>query len=285
MIQLSRGSFCTPLRYPGGKGRLVPFVKKLFEANNLCDGHYAEAYAGGAGVAITMLLHDYASCIHINDLNPGVHAFWQAVVGSTDELCRMITDTQVTIQEWERQRAVQARPEDYTGLQLGFSTFFLNRTNRSGIIKAGVIGGKSQSGTWKLDARYNKPDLVQRITKIARLRSRIRIYNLDAAAFIVEVLPTLPDNMLVYLDPPYYVKGEGLYDHFYTDADHNQIAALVRTTVKQPWMVSYDCAPEIRRLYTDVNCVEYDLNYSVQERYQGREMIFFSPRIELPRPT
>lgn len=274
--------FNTPLRYPGGKGKLTDFIKLVFEENELLDGHYVEPYAGGAGIALTLLLHSYASCIHLNDLNPAVFAFWHSVLHEPDELCKLIRDVPVNMEEWHRQKSVFNEPLEHSKLELGFATFFLNRTNRSGIIWGGVIGGKNQTGQWKLDARFNKTDLIQRIEKIALYRSRIRIYNLDAADLIQDILPALPEKSLVYLDPPYYVKGQGLYQNHYAHEDHVKIAKLVQAKIKLPWIVSYDHAPEIIEMYKKCRGITYGISYSAQDRYKGAEAMFFSKKIVIP---
>lgn len=274
--------FNTPLRYPGGKGKLTNFLKMVFEQNDLLDGHYVEPYAGGAGIALNLLTHSYASCIHLNDLNPAVFAFWQSVINQPEELCRAIRDVEVTIDEWHRQKAILKNPENYSPLEIGFSTFFLNRTNRSGIIWGGVIGGKNQDGPWKLNARFNKDDLIRRIEKIALYRSRIRLYNLDAAELIQTVLPTLPEKTLIYLDPPYYVKGQGLYENHYLHDDHVSIAKLVKKQITHPWIVSYDHAPEIIQMYKGYPAITYGINYSAQDRYKGAEAMFFSKNLVIP---
>ena len=154
--------FITPLRYPGGKGRLSQFVADIIQDNGLTGGHYVEPYAGGSAVALSLLMLEYASHVHINDLNRSVHAFWEAVLSDTDRLCARIKSKRISMAEWNRQRAIQA-DLDADPLDLAYSTFFLNRTNRSGIILGGVIGGKNQDGPWKLNARFNKLDLIQRI--------------------------------------------------------------------------------------------------------------------------
>lgn len=220
--------FGTPLRYPGGKGKLTDFIKLVFVQNNLISGHYVEPYAGGAGIAINLLLQGYAGHIHLNDINRSVYAFWHSVLYETDALCQKIVSTEVTIDEWFIQKNIQKNSQSHNLLELGFSTFFLNRTNRSGILAAGVIGGKNQNGKWKIDARYNKDDLVSRIERIYLNRDAISLYNVDAVSLIKNVLPSLPDRTLIYLDPPYYVKGQGLYENHYVHDDHIEIAELVQ---------------------------------------------------------
>jgi DNA adenine methylase len=272
--------FNTPLRYPGGKGRLTQFVADLIEANDLSGCHYVEPYAGGAGIAITLLYLEYVSHIHLNDLNKSVFAFWSSVLNQPEELCRKIRDTSPSMQEWHRQKEIQVAPANL--LELGFSTFFLNRTNRSGIIKAGVIGGKGQTGAWKLDARYNAKELVRRIEKIASYKSRISLYNMDAAKLISTVIQQLPERSLIYLDPPYYVKGKGLYEDHYHHDDHAEISRLVRDSIRQPWIVSYDNVKPIRDLYQDKRQVTFGIWYTAGKRYAGKEVMVFSDALTIP---
>lgn len=277
-----RPSFYTPLRYPGGKGKLTPFVKKVLERNDLVDGAYVEPYAGGAAVAMELLLHEYVRKIYINDISQGVAAFWRSVLDNTDALCAAISKTKVTMPEWRRQRDILRNPEGHDDLALGFSTFFLNRTNRSGILTAGVIGGKEQLGAWKLDARYNKPDLIARIHAIARLRQRIEFHQSDAIAFLNAVAPSLPAKSLIYLDPPYYVKGADLYLHHYSHDDHVRVAKRVARMGRKNWIVSYDNAPEIQAIYSPYRSIVYGLSYSAQARYKGAEVMFFSDGLAIP---
>ena len=273
--------YSTPLRYPGGKSKLSNFMRLVFKENNLIDGHYIEPYAGGAGIAFHLLFSGYASHIHINDLNKSIYSFWQVVLDDTDNICRLIHDTPVDIDNWFRQKEVQSHPEQYSILELGFSTFFLNRTNRSGIISGGVIGGKRQEGPWKLDARYNKTDLISRIEKISRFGDQISVYNLDAAEFINGIIPTLPLQSIVYLDPPYYNKGSDLYENHYKYDDHIIISNLLGN-IGQEWIVSYDDTPEIRDMYQQYRNMPYTLSYSAADRYKGAEIMFFSDNLLIP---
>jgi DNA adenine methylase len=273
--------FTSPLRYPGGKGMLTNFAKLLVSLNKLNDGDYVEVYAGGASIAWALLFDGFVKKVHINDISKPIYAFWKSVLKHTDELCRLIQDTPVTIEERDRQKHVQLNPKENSVLELGFSTFFLNRTNRAGILKGGVIGGKEQSGKWKLDARFNKMDLIGRIQRIASYSAQIRLHNKDAAVFIKDQLPKIPQNSLVYLDPPYYAKGDSLYENYYSHEDHVAIAGLV-SKINRPWVVSYDNVEPIAKLYEKYKSIEYKLSYSVQDRYAGSEIIFFSKNLLVP---
>lgn len=275
--------YYTPLRYPGGKAKLANYLKDTFERNNLIDSHYIEPYAGGSGVALSLLMTEYASHIHLNDLNYPLYAFWHSVLYEVDDLCRRIKNCRVTVNVWKRQRKIVDNPNEYSLLEVGFALFFLNRTNRSGIISGGIIGGKEQTGEWKIDARFNKDDLIERIERVSDYEHRISIYNLDAIDLITDVIPTLPKNSLVYLDPPYYVKGQRLYDNHYQHADHEKIAKLVQSKIKHPWLVSYDNAKEIQKLYSKRRQCVYSLNYSAYKTFRGSEVMIYSDNLALPK--
>jgi DNA adenine methylase len=279
MALVAEQRYSSPLRYPGGKGKLASFIKLLMLENDLVGSEYIELYAGGAAVALALLFEDYASHVHINDLNRSVSTFWRVVLAETDELCERVRNVRVTVDEWHQQREVQSLVEP-SDIDLAFSTLFLNRTSRSGIIGGGVIGGFDQAGTWKIDARFNRDDIIRRIRKVARHRSRITVTALDAADYIKSRLPDI-ESGFVYLDPPYYVKGKGLYQDYYTDADHAEIASLV-DGIRQPWIVSYDAAARIRELYGSFQALDYDLSYSAQDRYRGTELMFFGPGLRRP---
>lgn len=274
--------FTTPLRYPGGKGKLTNYVSKLIEINGLNGCDYVEPYAGGAGVAINLLLAGKASNVHLNDLNNAIFCFWYSILEDTERFCSLIDATPVTMVEWYKHKEVITNQGNYSALEIGFATFFLNRTNRSGILLGGVIGGKEQSGKWKLDARFNKPDLINRIKTISSRKENIHIYNQDAKVFLENIVSKFSKNTLIYLDPPYYVKGKGLYQNHYCHNDHFNIARTIKENKKHPWIVSYDNTKEINDMYSGLRKVEYGINYSAQARYQGPEVIFFCDSVAIP---
>lgn len=278
---MAAARYYTPLRYPGGKSKLAGFVKDIFKLNKVCDGHYAEPYAGGAGVAMELLLTGYAAHIHLNDLNLPVYTFWHTVLNNSEELCRRISTVKLTIKTWEQQRQIIANPKEHDPIDVGFAFLFLNRTNRSGIISAGVIGGIDQTGPWKIDARFGREGIIDRIEKVAAHESQISLYNLDAIKFLDKLTPKLPENSFIYLDPPYYMQGQRLYDNFYKAADHALIADRV-AKLKQLWMVSYDDVPAIRLLYNKFRQTTHFLNYSAGTAYQGTEVMIFSKKLKVP---
>lgn len=273
----------TPLRYPGGKAKFAPFIANLMELNGLAGGHYLEPYAGGAGVALELLFHDFASHIHINDYDPAIYDFWHSVVQQPEELLQLLHDTPVDMEQWYRWRSILRGEHPASQVERGFATLFMNRTNRSGILKGGVIGGQAQSGTYKLDARMKKDVLAKRIEKIAQHAAQISVYNMDAYELLSLCRELLPQQSLVYLDPPYYMKGQGLYRNFYEHDDHEKIANFLQGgSFFTPWIVSYDNVSQIRQMYALSRSLDYGLHYTAQKRYVGSEVMFFSRGLAVP---
>lgn len=278
-------TFYSPLRYPGGKGKLARYFKKLFIENSLNGGVYVEPYVGGASIALSLLIEGYASRIIINDKDKSIYSFWCSVLNYPHELCRLIKKTPVNLEVWENQKKIQKDKEKQDILKLGFSTFFLNRTNRSGILNAGVIGGRSQKGEWKIDARYNKEELIKRIKKISQYKDKIELYNMDAVELIKGLKKKWTTKTLIYLDPPYYNKGKELYMNYYLDKDHEEIAKEINKTKKQKWVITYDDADLIKKLYENNKKSDYPLYYSAGKPKQGKELIIFSDNLKALNPT
>lgn len=272
----------SPLRYPGGKTQVYEYIRELVQVNQ--SSTYIEPYMGGAGVALKLLVNGDVKKIMVNDYDKSIYAFWYSVLNYTDELIDMIDQTDITIGEWEKQREIQFKKEDVEDLlKLGFSTLFLNRTNRSGILKAGVIGGRKQSGTYKLDCRFNKEVLIEKIKIIASYKSKIKLYNMDAEKFI-KLSISKTKNSLTFFDPPYYDKGSVLYTNFYSHQNHVDLKDTIASHMEgKKWILTYDLCQEIKEIYSDFDNVEYALNYSVANKEKGIEYMFFSKDIQRGR--
>ena len=255
-------------------------VSRILRGNKLERGHYAEPYAGGCGLALSLLFGGFVSDIHINDIDRSIWAFWHSVLNDTEKFIKLMERTPVTIKEWKRQRRIMLSETD--PLKLGFATFFLNRTNRSGIIKrGGVIGGLDQTGDYAIDCRFNKEELARRIRRIAKYRGRINLHRKDAIKFIDHVERNLPAQTFLCLDPPYFHKGSRLYTSFYKRKDHEKVADRI-LKLKSPWILTYDYCKEIHDLYTDRRQYQFSLNYSAQVKRLGTELLIASKGLRIP---
>lgn len=263
----------SPLRYPGGKACIFDMSKDILVGHNLDGWQYAEPYAGGCGLALSLLFDGVVSKLHLNDIDPSIATFWETLIFHTDELADRVENVIFTIEEWRKQKQIQKEKLTVSPIDLAFSTLYLNRTNRSGIIKAGVIGGLGQTGNYKMDCRFNKADIISKIYDIAKRQADICIYNLDAIDFI-NILES-QKNLVLMIDPPYYNKGQTLYANFYRHDDHAKIADVLTNTTL-PWILTYDNTPEIIKLYQDFNQYSFNINYSVANKRVGSELLITS---------
>lgn len=261
----------SPLRYPGGKSKIAPMVKLLIEKTGMRKITYVEPFAGGAGVSLELLFSGAVDHIVINDYDKAIYSVWRAIIENTNEFINLIDSTEISIAEWNRQKDIYSNQAHRYSVELAFATFFLNRTNRSGILAAGPIGGYKQNGNYLIDARYNKKELISRILKIAKRRDDITVYNKDVRSFMKNYLHRY-SNAFVYLDPPYYKKGQELYKNFFVYNDHKEIADLLKKE-NSIWMVTYDAEPEIASLYSGFSTKFFDLSYSVAEKKKAAEIM------------
>jgi DNA adenine methylase len=273
----------SPLRYPGGKNKLSAFIAKICIDNKI-NGHYVEPYSGGASVALFLLLEGFVSKITINDKDRSIYAFWHSVLNSTNELCKMIENVELTISEWKKQKEIQTNKKTVDLLSLGFSTFYLNRTNRSGIINGGVMGGIEQDGNYLMDCRFNREDLINRIRVIAKMKRQIRLYKKDATKLIDKIANEAGnDNVVFYFDPPYYLKASSLYMNHYKEENHKIVSEKIKSIPNIKWIVSYDNVPEIQKLYSECPKKEFSFKHTAYESRIGKEILFFSNNIIQPK--
>lgn len=273
--------YLSALRYPGGKARLAPYLQRLIESQPHRPREYAEPFAGGAGAALRLLTDNVVDRVHLNDLNPGIAAFWRSSLHETTEFCERIRTTPLTIEEWHKQRNRYQSPAGRSDCELGFATFFLNRTNRSGILSARPIGGLEQDGQWKIDARFHRENLCKRIEAVADLRHRISITESEGVSFL-EGLKDLGGNVFVYADPPYLVQGEGLYLHAFDADDHLDLADHLADAA-YPWVLTYDDDPRITELlYSDGRCATFDIAHTAHKQHIGKEAVLYSPQLVVP---
>ena len=274
----------SPLRYPGVKGRLHPFVGALIEHNGLSEPQYYEPYAGSAALGLHLLLRGFVSGVHLNDLDPNIASFWRCLLDHTEELLRYVADVDISLETWDQANQICHSDADIGDVERGCATFFLNRTNRSGIIrKGGMIGGRAQAGRWKLDARFNRETLANRIQRIAWFASRITVSQTDALRFVAshgkDKAPVTP--AVWFVDPPYHDAGANLYLNSYSAADHQRIAKSFKNSGLN-WIVTYNDHPFIRECYEGAPALELSWFYSAARRGKGNEVLFHSRSLATP---
>ena len=252
----------------------------MCRVNNI-DGYYVEPYAGGAAVGLELLFTDQVKKITINDLDRSVYAFWKSILDYSDELCSRILKTKINIENWHAAREIQKNKEHADILDLGFSTFFLNRTSYSGILNAGMIGGKNQTSQYRMSVRFNKQDLVERILRISERKQHIHVHNMDAMKLVAQLAKKHDvQNTLYYFDPPYYTKGAYLYMNHYMNADHADIAKCIQKIKRAKWIVSYDNVPDIKNYYARRRRHTYTLSHTARSTRLGNEILFFSDNLD-----
>lgn len=261
---------------------MATLLANVLTQNDLHDGEVVEPYAGGAGASLQLLFDEFASTLRLNDADPRIYAFWRAILNQTESFIAKLHDAVISMQTWhECRRSYERGVSRQSQLDIAFSTFFLNRANRSGILMGGgPVGGYKQNGKWKIDARFNKAGLIQRIRRIADYRERISVTKLDGLA-LLKSLPKTTDRRLVYLDPPYYQKGQRLYLNSFDHRDHSKLAKYLLGDPPFRWILTYDNVPEIRGLYAKLNPRPFELSYSAYGRRKGRELIIFDPRLKV----
>lgn len=260
---------------------MAGLLSQIRSLNGLGERALAEPFAGGAGAALTLLYLEETHEIYVNDADAAIHDFWWTLVNRPTLFIDMLTKTRVSMAEWYRQRDVYRNGGRVSRLRRGFSAFYLNRCNRSGIImNGGPIGGVKQTGEWRLDARFNKSELRRRCEKVAEYRDRVHVSCRDGIEFIASLDA---EATLFFIDPPYFVKGKMLYLNALDEEYHAYLAARLKSMADAAWVLTYDDCPEIRRMYRGWATIRpFSLRYSTAERRSGKEVLIAPRWMRLP---
>jgi len=278
--------YVSPLRYPGGKASLTEFLTDTIDLNDLRGCVYFEPYAGGAGAALGLLKREVVSKIFLNDADKRIYAFWRSVLHSGDRFVERIHTVPLTIEEWHRQHAICTNPGSHPEFDVGFAAFYMNRCNRSGVLTgSGPIGGYQQSGKWRLDARFKRDALAERILALVRLQQYIQVSSYDAITFLKSMLPRGRgrERAFVYLDPPYVTNGHRLYLNAYETDDHARLAHYLGKQTTLPWIMSYDDSDLIRELYAEYRIGIMPIHYTLQEKRSAQELIIAPKHLGVPQ--
>lgn len=277
VIGARRYGALSPLRYPGGKAALAGFFADLIQRLGISKTHYVEPYAGGAGAGVALLIEGIVDHLTINDIDPAVYAFWRSITEENATFVEMVKGVPLTIEEWMRQRDIYRAGDSSEPLKLGFSFFYLNRTNRSGILTGGVIGGLDQTGNYKIDARFNRSALIDRLKKIGSVSSSITVSNLDGRTVVRNHSES--ENVFMYIDPPYVKAGGRLYLNSFEYRDHECLAQVINEADSANWVVTYDQSDLIAEMYEKYFQCELELTYSAQRSGKATELLIASESI------
>lgn len=263
----------SPLRYPGGKGALYARLRKVIRDNELAGCTYVEPYAGGAGAGLALLVTGQVDRVIINDLDPAIHAFWASLKANPEVMIDRVRKVPLSVKEWQKQKLIYtSRDSDIHAL--GFATFYLNRTNRSGVLNGGPIGGLDQSGNYLIDARFNRDGLAERIRTLGLFRDQINVTSTDGRS-VVRKYAARPKTF-VYADPPYFEKAGSLYMNSFNAADHVELAKELNSKATGNWLLTYDAVPQVDELYSERRVRRFGLNYSAHRVVKATEVAVLS---------
>jgi DNA adenine methylase len=284
-----RRTVLSPLRYPGGKRRLVPYVAAALEANALRPELFVEPFAGGASVALELAEADAVERIGIADLDPYVAAFWRTAFFDCDWLCHQVERIEVSLATWERMKGAR-----YTAARsMALACLFLNRTSFNGTLhrRAGPIGGKAGESDYAIACRFPRERLVRRLRACEELArdGRVAFVHCASALETIRYARTIASrnegSLFFYFDPPFWAKSHRLYRYSFEDPDHEAFSESLHQ-VREPYLLSYDPAPEVGSLYAshEVQIETIELFYAATQRSAGRELMISNLRV-LPADT
>lgn len=264
----------SPFRYPGGKAFLYKLLYNSLQRLPEGERVYAEPFCGGAGSAVILLKLGAVSKIHLNDADPKVYSAWHAILTEPERFAKAIHDTPIDMPTWYAARDIVQNSTE-VGFELGFATFFLNRTSRSGIVAgSGPIGGYDQQGTWKIDARFNRDALAERVKWLGSVEDRIVLTQEDALTFLTRSRDRLPlDQTLFFVDPPYVTAGGRLYLNAMNEEKHIALSDILQGGSLPHWLLTYDDHPLIRGLYQEMTISDLAVTYSLQSKRKEREVL------------
>jgi len=268
--------YLSPFRYPGGKSFLTGYLASVAQrlpGNK--DAHYLEPYCGGAGAALGLLAQNAVTKVHINDGDIRVYSAWRAILNENERFIRELDARPVTIDTWHDCREIVATPSDEYSFELGFATFFINRTSRAGIILgSGPIGGYAQSGNWRIDARYYRDTIRKRLKWVGANAQNIELSNEDGIVFLKRKSEELFSVPTLYLiDPPYVKAGGRLYLNAMTELKHRELAKFLKAGHCKNWVLTYDDHPLVRELYVECNMRKLHVNYSLRRTRKEAELM------------
>jgi DNA adenine methylase len=275
-----------PLRYPGSKSRFYKQFRDFFCQLNLSGRRIVEPYAGSASISLSLLADGLVTSAQLIERDPLIFSFWKSVFLHTEELVDAIKEIPVNMESWAdiRKNLHVTEPDESRTVELGLAGLFLNRTNFSGVLHAGPIGGASQSSSYAVDCRFNKDEIISRIEIISKYREKVDVCFGDAVDFLKKNRDDPKKEAIYYIDPPYFKEGKKLYRHYYDTAEHT---ALARTLAEShfDWILSYDAHHVIEHLYADFSRIDKVFRYSSKTPKKGLEFLITNMNVDVKHQT
>lgn len=282
--------YLSPLRYPGGKGRMGPYLADLMASQyGLLEVEiWAEPFAGGLGAGLHVLAADVAEEVWFCETNPALAALWRMIRTDLDDLARRIELTNPTIDLFYASREMvknAATTGGHDDQELAVAALILNRCSRSGIVapNVGPIGGKDQAGKYTVKSRFDPAKVAARLRALSPYTQRLRQYDCSGIEFLrgLDGGVGIEEEMLAFVDPPYTDVGNDLYGRGMSVAEHRELAWILNTSPMR-WALTYDATPHIwTDWYPNRAVMEYGISHSAHKQHADTEYLIVSDNLIL----
>jgi len=281
----------SPLRYPGSKKRLVLYLCEIIKYNKLNPDVLIEPFAGGGNIALHFLLNQIVNKAIIADKDKLIYSFWNVLFSNPDYLIDFIKKVKVNLNNFYRYKEMARNFENYEEEKLAEACIYLNRTSFSGIMTdiVGPLGGKNQQSQYKIDCRFNKKTLIEKMKYISSLSRNVIVLSFDWKDTIKYAQDWVRnkkrlDRLFFYFDPPFFNKANDLYRCYFNKEEHKQLYEEI-ICLNYDWVLSYDNAPEIRRLYSNDKYItmHMEVPYSINSHAKRIEKELIITPLALPK--
>ena len=259
-------------RYPGGKAKLCGRI--LHHLSRLMDDsitQYRELFFGGGSVGIKYVQKkECPKQIWLNDKDVGIACLWTSVIRYPDSLKKLVLAYKPTVDSFYQLKndllnttSVPDTEEEVA--QVGFNKLALHQITYSGLgLKSGgPLGGVAQLSKYKVDCRWSPAYICKKINTVHKVFSNKEVIHEACTSYDFEkIITDTSMKALLYLDPPYFVKGSQLYHESFTHQDHTRLCENLKNT-QHKWLLSYDACEEIKEMYSWATIEEVEVNYSI----------------------